>query len=418
MARRRRVQLVSKAGAVQKPTVKDAHRQRRSPEWQDATSKGAVLDQLITDHREEIIARTRAKVASRSSPRPADAELDRGIPVFLDQLSETLRRSSSRSSTLDANAARHGGDLLRMGFTVSQVVHGYGDVCQAVTELALERDTPIATDEFRIFNRCLDEAIASAVTEYERQREALISRQGSERLGVLAHELRNALSAALLSFGTLRRGAIGPDSSTGAILNRSLLRLRDLIDRSLSRVRLEAGILHRERISIADLIEEVAITAAVEAATRRVSLSLAPIEPHLAVEGDRHLLLGAVENIVQNALKFTPPGGHVSLTIRATSSQILIDVADGCGGLPSGKLEELRGAFEQQGDARAGLGFGLWISRTSLRTMGGKLSAHDLPGTGCVFTAALPQLTSEPALTADEPQEPAWSYAQTRLPKG
>ena len=77
-----------------------------------------------------------------------------------------------------------------MGFSVSQVVHGYGDVFQAVTELALESATPIATDELRIFNLCLDQAIASAVTEYGRQREEGLSRQSTERLGTLAHELR------------------------------------------------------------------------------------------------------------------------------------------------------------------------------------------------------------------------------------
>jgi signal transduction histidine kinase len=213
-----------------------------------------MLDQLITDHREEIIGRTRAKVAARSAPTADDLGHDDGIPVFLDQLIETLRGSSSNASRMDADAARHGAGLLRRGFTVSQVVHGYGDVCQAVTELALESGTPIAMYDFRVFNRCLDEAIASAVTEYERQREAALLREATERLAVLAHELRNALSAALLSFGTLRRGALGVDSSTGAILNRSLVKLRDLIDRSLSRARLEAAILHPERISSSDAV--------------------------------------------------------------------------------------------------------------------------------------------------------------------
>ena len=131
-----------------------------------------MLDQLLTTHRQEIITRIRAKAAARPVPELSQGALDQGIPIFLEQLSDILRQATSGSETTNgqttngqttnAAATRRGGDLFRMGFNVSQVVHGYGDVCQAVTELALDRALPIATDEFRIFNRCLDEAIASA----------------------------------------------------------------------------------------------------------------------------------------------------------------------------------------------------------------------------------------------------------------
>lgn len=350
-----------------------------------------MLAQLIADNREEIIARTRAKMAARATSPPADAELDKGIPLFLDQLDEILRPSLPRIAAADVDAAKHGADLLRMGFTVSQVVHGYGDVCQAVTELALDRDAAIGTDEFRTFNRCLDEAIASAVTEYERQRDLEVSRKGTERLGVLAHELRNSLSAAMLAFSVLKRGVVGPDSSTGAVLSRSLLRLRDLIDRSLSEVRLESGNVQLERVLVSDLIQEIVIAAAPDANARGVSLSVLPFDPRLEVDVDRHLLIGAVQNVVQNALKFTPRNGHVSLTIREQGGQILMDVEDECGGLPAGKIDQLFEAFQQHGLDRSGLGLGLGISRTSLAAMGGTLRARDLPNKGCVFTLCLPK---------------------------
>ena len=93
-------------------------------------------------------------------------------------------------------AIRHGSDLLKRGSTVAQVVHDYGGVCQAVTELAAETNAPISADESRIFNRCLDDAIAEAVTEYTRQREQLITDEGRERSGEFAHELRNTIGAA------------------------------------------------------------------------------------------------------------------------------------------------------------------------------------------------------------------------------
>jgi hypothetical protein len=86
------------------------------------------------------------------------------VPVFLDQLRNALRLGETTSPEISTSAIRHGHDLLRQGFTVSQVVHDYGDVCQAITELAVELNAPISTEDFRILNRCLDDAIAGAVT--------------------------------------------------------------------------------------------------------------------------------------------------------------------------------------------------------------------------------------------------------------
>ena len=63
---------------------------------------------------------------------------------------------------------------------MSQVVHDYGDVCQSVTDLAVEVNAPISTDDFRTLNRCLDEAIAGAVTEYGREQNQSDAR-GRER---------------------------------------------------------------------------------------------------------------------------------------------------------------------------------------------------------------------------------------------
>src|SRR5436305_1625447 len=77
----------------------------------------------------------------------------------------------------------HGRDLLGLGFTVSQVVHDYGDICQASTELAVDQNAPITTIEFHILNRCLDTAIADAVTEHARITAEARSADEFERMG-------------------------------------------------------------------------------------------------------------------------------------------------------------------------------------------------------------------------------------------
>jgi signal transduction histidine kinase len=353
-----------------------------------------LLDQFIATHRDEIIGRARRKASSRSSLQPNDSDLDKGIPLFLDQLAIALRRSTAHDddSPSSSGATAHGGNLQRTGFTIGQVVHGYGDVCQCVTELALELDAAITVDDFRLFNRCLDDSIADAVTEYERQREASSTTRGTERVAILAHELRNSLHTAMLAFGVMKRGAVGPDSSTMAVLNRSLSRLHDLLERSISQVRLESGVPQMSRIALAALVEDAEIASALEATSRGVTFSVASA-PELEVVGDRLLLAGAVANLIQNAFKFTHAGGHVSLTTRAAKGRVLIDIEDACGGLPVEKVEELFRFFEQRSSDRSGLGVGLAVSRNSVRAMDGDIHVRNIPAKGCVFTIDLPQAT-------------------------
>jgi hypothetical protein len=204
-----------------------------------------MLHEFIAVNRDEIIRRCRAKVAARSVPPPTEAEIDHGVPLFLDQLVHVLRHGLSSSPEIRTTALLHGHDLLLQGFTVSQVVHDYGDVCQSITELAVEVDAPIGTDDFRMLNRCLDDAIAGAVTEYGRERNQSTldgeSARGSERLGFFAHELRNLTQTAIVAFEVLKTGNVGVAGSTGTVLQRSLMGLRALIGRSLDEVRLTQG---------------------------------------------------------------------------------------------------------------------------------------------------------------------------------
>ena len=350
-----------------------------------------MLQEFLTSKREQIIARTQRRVAARTVPRATEAELAHGIPLFLGQLIENLSHAERTSDEINASATKHGNEMLRLGFSVAQVVHDYGDVCQAVTELAFELDAPITVEEFHTLNRCLDDAIAQAVTEYGRLREKSLSEQGTERIGVLAHEMRNKLSTALLSFSLLKDGEVSIRGSTGGLLDRSLKGLNDLIDRSLAEIRLESTIQRRETIVVAEFVEEMEIAAVMEAKARGLRLAVDPIEYGIAVDADRQLLAAAVSNLLQNAFKFTRQHGSVTLRAKATLDRVLIDVEDECGGLPPGKPEALFAPFQQHGTDRSGLGLGLSISRRGAQLNGGQIRVRDLPGTGCVFTVDLPR---------------------------
>jgi signal transduction histidine kinase len=113
------------------------------------------------------------------------------------------------------------------------------------------------------------------------------------------------------------------------------------------------------------------------------------------------MLAAAVGNLLQNAFKFTERNTEVSLRAYASGDRVLIDVADGCGGLPAGDAEKMFQAFTQNGQDRSGLGLGLSISRSSVQANDGILRVRDLPGEGCVFTIDLPRrslpVTAPPA---------------------
>jgi len=239
--------------------------------------------------------------------------------------------------------------LLRKGFTVDQVVHDYGDLCQAITEL-------------------------------------------NERLGSLAHELRNLLSTAMLAVQVIKSGDVGITGATGAVLERSLTGLRNLIDRSLAEVRMTVGIqVLREPISIHELFDELRISSGMEATAKRIAFTVMPVDKELVVDVDRQMITSAVANLLQNALKFTRLGGHVALTAHAVAERVVLEIEDECGGLLHGKTEEIFQPFEQRRPDRSGVGLGLSISRRAVEANGGTLRARDLPGKGCIFTIDLPR---------------------------
>ncbi len=366
-----------------------------------------MLDKFIVLNRDEIIARTRARVMARTLPKPCDLELTNGIPVFLDQLGEALRRALSsvgvNHEEIGKSASDHGHDLLRMGLTVGQVVHDYGDICQVVTGLAIEQKTAISNDEFRTLNMCLDDAIAEAVTAYSRLRERRITDEENERLGILAHELRNLIQAALLSFDLIKSGRVTSSGSTGMILSRSLIGLRELVDRELAEVRLNAGIERKELIGVAQLVEEIAIAASLHAQVSDVNFEVTSVDPTVTIEGDRPIVAAAIANMLQNAFKFTCKKGVVSLRASATADRVLFEVEDECGGLPPGKSAELFASFTQRSADRSGLGLGLTICARAAQANGGEIYVRDLPGKGCVFTLDLPRKPPPPpALVVDD----------------
>jgi len=373
-----------------------------------------MLHEFLARHRGDLVRRCQEKVAKRASPKATAEELDHGVPFFLDQLIKTLRVEQTAQpmdsrkvsgpsgggkpahSELGEMASRHGGELMRRGFTLEQVVHDYGDLCQSVTDLAFELGERVEVDEFRTLNRCLDNAIALAVTEFTYQRDFVMAEKQAQALnvqiGFFGHELRNFLNTATLALFAIKDGKLGLNGATGTVLERSLVGMRTLVDRSLTNVRMIAGMEPRRDVfSLVDFIAEIKLSAGLEAQTHECILIVAKVDPALAVDGDRDLLLSAVGNLLQNAFKFTRPGTEVILNAYSVGDRIVIDVEDHGDGLPPQDVDRLFQPFTQAGADRTGLGLGLSIARRSVESNGGVLSVRNKPRSGCIFTIDIPR---------------------------
>jgi signal transduction histidine kinase len=353
-----------------------------------------MLHEFITTYRAAIITRTREKLTNRPWPLASTTQLEDGVPLFLTQLVSTLQFESSGRDyspvAIGASAARHGAALLALGFTVSQVVHDYGDICQAVTEIAVEQNAPIATTEFHTLNRCLDTAIAEAVTEHARVTALSRASEEIERSGQLAHEIRDVLNTALFAFAALKRGTVAISGSTGAVLGRSLMLLRDLVDSTLSDIRLAANNQRRERVTVASMLTEVAGAGTLHAEYRGVTFQLEPIDARLAINVDPQLVASAIMNLLNNACKFTPRGGHITLRAEREDRGVRIEVEDECGGIPDGGGDPFQAFADRRGNDRTGLGLGLSIARKAVRAHDGDIHIRNMPGKGCVFVVQLP----------------------------
>jgi hypothetical protein len=220
-----------------------------------------MLHEFLTQNRRELINRCIAKTAKRDGARVVSlsSEPGHGVPLFLDQLVDALRTEEANPSTRGSGtsgsspaslaegtrtAALHGRALLNEGYTVDQVVHGYGDVCQSITELAGEKNAAVTVAEFHTLNRMLDNAIADAVSAYAQHHAAETAETAKElheQMGTLADELRLHVNTALKAMEALKMGNVGVNGATGALVDGSLVTLRDLIDKALPEIRLASG---------------------------------------------------------------------------------------------------------------------------------------------------------------------------------
>jgi hypothetical protein len=206
-----------------------------------------MMSTFLVRHTDDLISRCAGKAALRFTGKLPREHTD-GLPLFIGQLQKTLEAEELHRedeslrisgapggdvlvlSEMGISATANGRKLSELGYSVDEVVHTYGDLCQAITDLAFERKAPFSVSEFRTLNRSLDNAISSAVTAFSRARDASYAAQQSAdvsaRVDVLVQELRSSLATATYAIAAMDAGNLPMSGATGSVLKKCVAAMR------------------------------------------------------------------------------------------------------------------------------------------------------------------------------------------------
>jgi signal transduction histidine kinase len=222
----------------------------------------------------------------------------------------------------------------------------------------------------------------------------------------VSHELKTPITAIRAHLENLADGVEQPNGQTLQVMLAQTERLGRLVDQLLDLSRLESGEvpLHVEPVALAPLVDRVISEISVGRSVTDVDLR-SEVPPSLLVDADEERLHQVVFNLVDNAVRFTPPGGSVTVSAVRAEDRIDVSVRDTGVGIGAEHLPRLFERFYRANPARSredggGTGIGLAIARSIVEGHGGRITAESEPGRGATFTFDLPADTAAVATSA------------------
>jgi signal transduction histidine kinase len=357
----------------------------------------ARLCDILSARRAEILHVWTSSIRLLSEANPiTTVELVDHLPKILDELTDVLRASADEGVVLTrtSTSGKHGVQRFRAGFIIEAVVREYALLQRCIAVVTHDKDVVVSAHEQRILSDFIFSGIADAVTQYSLQRDAELHRQANEHFAFLAHELRDPLASVRFALGSLSGKELVRSTPLADDLSRGIGRMNDLIEGALRLAMTHEGAEpHRVRLLVKSLVADAVSESAVAASEKEIQIE-AGGDDALELDADGRLMHSALTSLLSNAVKFSEGGATVRVHFGKSKDNIVIDVEDACGGLPSGSVEKMFRPFVQVGEDKSAFGLGLAIARQAIEAHGGSLTARDHPGEGCTMTIELPQVVA------------------------
>jgi signal transduction histidine kinase len=379
----------------------------------------AEIGAVVRRDAGEMIRRWAERAAEEqpAARRVHHAALLDHLPQVLADVATALEESDPDAAPQRRTAARHGLQRWEVGWSPAEVVRDYRTLRLVVLEHLDEAlDRPLRLNEVQAIGLALDEAAEASVERYARERdeqagrleaslrdqaEALkeADRRKNEFMATLAHELRNPLAPLRNCLEIARLSGDSPEAigKLREVMERQIGQMARLVDDLLDASRIAQGKLELRRLRT-DLREAVELAVQANAPlreARRHKLTASLPAEALHVEGDQARLVQVVVNLLNNAVKYTPEGGHVRVEAEREGGEAVLRVSDDGEGIRADMLERIFELGEQLGvgadRSHGGLGIGLTLVRRLVELHGGTVrAASDGPGKGSTFTVRLP----------------------------
>ena len=324
------------------------------------------------------------------------------IPDLLEELAETLEAEPADGMLephMELNPKAHGLQRLRDGFDIVEVVAEYNVLRNALQDLTEMHGMVLQGKAGHIVNRVLDEAIGLAVDTYARQKAVELQQRRQEHLSFVAHDLRTPLVAISIASEILGRNL--PDDARGeensmmlGTLQRNVKRLDGLVSKVIQEernlnmdtaLRLECREFDLWPV-VHDLVRDLQPLAEAAGTEIRNRISI-----RLAAYGDADLLNQVFQNLISNAIDYTPRG-EIVIGAQETGAggEVECWVSDNGAGIPEEFIEKVFDKLETDPQKQGGLGLGLAIVKQIVEAHRGEITVESEEGVGTTFRFKLP----------------------------
>ena len=361
------------------------------------------LATLMNQERNALLFEWRRQVRELPSARDIDLPtLTDHIPSLVDELVRELNANVDQTipdALANQISEAHGLQRLQDSFDIEEVVAEYNILRGCIHNLADDNDINLQGKPFTIINRVFDHAIGSAVQAYATQRALEVQRRREEYLSFVAHDFRTPLTAISMAGRVLETILLGQNAGDEAFrmvkaLRRNAQHLEKLVTKVLeenANLQTELGIkLEMREFDLWPLVESLIHDLHPIAGTSSTCL-INDVPEDLVVYADASLLNRIFQNLIANALNYTPRG-QISIGAAETRDEDSVEcwVSDNGAGIHAELIDKIFEKGESDQDNLDGMGLGLAIVKTFTEAMGGHIKVTSKEGIGTTFRFSLP----------------------------